>query len=238
MAKKALTVRRRGTWQTGAVLTHLNLVLARGANDTAGVSDLADFIARQNIALPGIFGPTSAAQTFMYRWVGHTRQAEHSIKDMTIYSLGVLTVPKVPDGHFRMANDGDAKTLAAWYQSFADEALPPAEKKTTEESLNIVKENITKGSIAVWDNGHGPVSAAQAKGPWHKMMRIGFVYTPSEERGKGYAAATVAHLSHDLQDRGIEVCLYADDDNAASTHIYKKLGFTACAKARHYSLQT
>ena len=59
------------------------------------------------------------------------------------------------------------------------------------------------------------------------MARIGPVYTPKEERGRGWASAAVAEVSSPLRSRGHRVTLFTDQDNPTSNAIYLALGYEA-----------
>ena len=55
---------------------------------------------------------------------------------------------------------------------------------------------------------------------------ISGVYTPKEERGKGYAYNLVYTLSKKCLDEGAEYCvLYTDAENPISNHVYEKIGY-------------
>lgn len=56
--------------------------------------------------------------------------------------------------------------------------------------------------------------------------RIGYVYTPPEWRGRGYASACVAGLSQRVLDSGRRFCfLYTDLSNPTSNALYQRIGY-------------
>jgi len=57
------------------------------------------------------------------------------------------------------------------------------------------------------------------------VTRIGPVFTPAENRGRGYGSAVTAALSQELLARHSRVMLYADADNPTSNDIYQRIGF-------------
>ena len=60
--------------------------------------------------------------------------------------------------------------------------------------------------------------------------RINAVFTPEEERGRGYASVCAAALSRRLLDRGWRYCLiFADRGNPITTRIYQRLGYRKIA---------
>ena len=57
-------------------------------------------------------------------------------------------------------------------------------------------------------------------------MRINFVYTPRELRGKGYGTACVKALTKQQLEQGNAFCwLYTDVSSAAPPKIFKRIGY-------------
>jgi predicted GNAT family acetyltransferase len=61
------------------------------------------------------------------------------------------------------------------------------------------------------------------------VARIGPVYTPPHERGRGYGTAITHALAEALSRECAIVMLYTDAANAISNGIYEQLGFTVVA---------
>ncbi|MGC4856996.1 GNAT family N-acetyltransferase, partial [Micromonospora sp. DT4] len=55
--------------------------------------------------------------------------------------------------------------------------------------------------------------------------RIGPVYTPPAQRGRGWASNAVAEVSRRIQADGARVCLFTDQANPTSNKIYTALGY-------------
>ena len=67
------------------------------------------------------------------------------------------------------------------------------------------------------------------------IARIGPVYTPSEHRRRGYAAACTAAVSQHVLDHHAEGCvLYTALANPTSNTIYRRLGYEAVAETLRY----
>ena len=63
---------------------------------------------------------------------------------------------------------------------------------------------IEQGRVWLWEDEHGePVHLTAANPPAYGVARIGPVYTPREQRGRGYASAAVAEVSRLLLDDGL-----------------------------------
>ena len=71
-----------------------------------------------------------------------------------------------------------------------------AEAKIPEpvDSARVVADAVGRGRLHVWENGE-PVSMAAWTGKTPNGVRINFVYTPRELRGKGYGTACVSALT-------------------------------------------
>lgn len=67
-------------------------------------------------------------------------------------------------------------------------------------------------------------------GPTPSGIRVAPVYTPPQERGRGYATALVADLSRLLLQSGRRSCfLFTDLDNRTTNHIYPEIGYRPVA---------
>jgi predicted GNAT family acetyltransferase len=68
-------------------------------------------------------------------------------------------------------------------------------------------------------------------------VRVNYVYTPPELRGRGYASACVASLTEQLLDEGHALCcLYTDLSNPTSNKIYQASGYRPVCDAAEYHL--
>lgn len=104
--------------------------------------------------------------------------------------------------------------------AFAAEAgVPPVDAARKSE------EEISKGALCLWEH-EKPRSIAGAVAQTPHGVRIGYVYTPPEWRGRGYASACVAGLSQRVLDSGRRFCfLYTDLSNPTSNAIYQRIGY-------------
>ena len=87
----------------------------------------------------------------------------------------------------------------------------------------------------IWEKKGIPVSMAGYAGPTPNGIRIGAVYTPPEQRKKGYASAVTGGLSQHMLDLGYRFCfLFTDLLNPTSNHIYQQIGYKPVCDVDRY----
>jgi predicted GNAT family acetyltransferase len=70
---------------------------------------------------------------------------------------------------------------------------------------------------------------AARRPPAAGVSRIGPVYTPPRNRGRGYGSAVTARAALDVIDNAAIPVLYADRANPTSNKIYRAIGFRPVA---------
>lgn len=231
-----VTLSEEGEPQVAAVqMPPHNLVLSRAAGEDFGF--MAALMAEKTPSFPAIVGPSDVAAAFAGEWTKLTGQKTVEYMDQIIYSLKTVHFPPLVEGSFRLAHEGEAPLLAEWMMAFARDSLPKAEHLSAEEALQKTQDRIAQGSLAVWDVKGQAVSQAGVSGT-DAVARVSLVYTPPEQRGKGYASAVVARLSQQLLDQGRSMCcLYADARNPVSNSIYRKIGYQFVGRSSLYVLE-
>ncbi len=97
-----------------------------------------------------------------------------------------------------------------------------------------VDHNLRTGRLFLWDDD-GPVSMALTRAPVAGVARVGFVYTPPERRGRGYASACVAAVSAHVLATDSETCILSTQlANPTSNAIYGALGYEPVAEVVRY----
>ena len=147
------------------------------------------------------------------------------------------TVADVPlaAGALRLASMDDHSLMAQWMAAFSQEVGEPADLDGAEKSA---VRSIADGRLHIWDC-NGPVSIAQATRPMRNGTTISMVYTPPEQRNKGYATSCVASLTKKLLSEGYSFCsLFADQSNPTSNSIYAKIGYVPLGDALEFDFAT
>jgi predicted GNAT family acetyltransferase len=112
----------------------------------------------------------------------------------------------------------------AWSRAFGEEAMPGAPSA----AASAIDARLGQpGLLWIWQDAAGePVSMAYRSRPAGGVVRVSGVYTPPEQRGRGYASACTAAVSQHALNHGATVCmLYADLANPTSNKIYQAIGY-------------
>jgi len=149
---------------------------------------------------------------------------------LRLFELGELVEPPVPPGRLRLASRDDADVCLAWFRDFATASAEQAgrtdphamEEFSRDEMLGRIDDDI----IWLWEDGTGEVvHLTGANLPANGVTRIGPVYTPKDQRGHGYASRAVAEISAQYVAQGVRCCLFTDQANPVSNHIYEAIGY-------------
>lgn len=179
--------------------------------------------------LPGVAGAVPEVERFAAAWSAKTGLVPHVTVRMGLYRLERV-VPASAPGAARAATEADLDLLATWWRGFLAEVShdPP----TDVETAIRLRLDAPGWGIDLWEDGGRPVSFAAFGNPTPSGARVGPVYTPPEQRGRGYAGAVVAHASQRLLDAGRRFCfLYADQANPTANGIYRRIGYEQVAEA-------
>ncbi len=175
--------------------------------------------------LPGVHAPVEHAGAFVDAWTARTGRGARRILRERIHALERVTPPLDVPGRLRRAQPDDRDVLVDWMTAF-DVELFGAEagrRNVTALADEMIQAPFRAGYL--WDDG-GPVSAACTTGATPHGVRIGAVYTPPEQRGRGYASACVAATSQLELDAGRRWCfLFTDLATPTSNRIYRRIGY-------------
>jgi len=192
---------------------------------------LVDALVDRGEQVGGVNGALPAARVAAER-VAERVGAEVAVTMHTrLFELGELVEPRLPRGRLRPAYDDEAPLALEWFHRFhvdADEQAGHAGHADRAEgtTLDDVRERIRWGRIWMWvDDADSPLHLTGANPPAYGVARIGPVFTPKEQRGRGYASAAVAEVSRRLRAEGSRVTLFTDQANPTSNRIYTALGF-------------
>jgi uncharacterized protein len=229
------TVHDEGALAAAAVMTPpYGVVVYVSADDPAPALRLiVENLVADGWPVPTVNGVAHLSSTFADEWRRLTGGNIRPLVEMRVYALRAVIAPAPVPGRLRQAIPADTDLVYAWFQAFRDEAIP-SDASPRRES---VERSIAEGSIYLWEDGERPVSLAGKGRRTPRGTSVGPVYTPPDERRRGYAGACVAALSQIILDEGKEFCtLFTDLTNPTSNSIYQKIGYRPICDFTQYSL--
>ncbi|MCC7451435.1 MAG: GNAT family N-acetyltransferase, partial [Anaerolineae bacterium] len=201
-----------------------NLILfANRDNYQPALDVMAHNLIADHRDVPGTIGLTGLAQDFAAVWSRLTGARCTPGMKSGIYELRAVILPPPAPGRMRLATATDTDLIARWLQNFQIEAI--GNELSPDAALEAAAQRSAVGEIYLWDNGQ-PVSMAAKARPTPNGITVNYVYTPPDQRGKGYASSCVAALSQSLLDVGYQFCtLFTDLTNPTSNGIYQRMGY-------------
>jgi GNAT superfamily N-acetyltransferase len=148
-----------------------------------------------------------------------------------LHELGELSPPAPVPGRLETATEDDLALVEAWFGAFMGDADEQAGRPRGASAHEIpdraeMLRRIRAGRLWFWvDDAGRRVHLTGANPPSFDVARIGPVYTPPGQRGRGWASNAVAEVSRRIQAQGARVCLFTDQANPTSNKIYAALGF-------------
>jgi RimJ/RimL family protein N-acetyltransferase len=202
--------------------------LALSLSPRGAPSVLAEALNALRLRLPGVTGPSEAAQEFARAWA-RLREVEISLRPERIHKLSVVSPPEGVRGRLRKAGSNDSALVAEWVTGFGQDA------EWELDGAFVAQSALRSDRAFLWCDSQ-PVSMAIWTRPTRSGCCIGAVYTPRQYRGNGYGEAVTAALSQHLLDSGFEFCcLYTDVENPISNHVFEKIGYRPALEVSHYS---
>ncbi len=186
--------------------------------------------------LVGVSGPKAVSRTFAEWWSSITGKPHRLNMAQRIYRLEQVRPVSGVSGELRRASEADRDLLLDWETAFEREAIGEADREQAERMVEqaLSADPAMRGRFLWWDGGQ-PVSMVGYTGPTPNGMRIGPVYSPPGQRGRGYGSACTAAVSQWLLDQGRRfVFLYTDLSNPTSNHIYQNIGYEPVSDVDEY----
>jgi predicted GNAT family acetyltransferase len=225
-------VRRGGALAAAALqVGRYPAVLSRA--EPEDVRAIAALVRQARPSITGFVGPKETAAAFADIWQRETGERAVVHMQQRLYQLtAVEPVPAAP-GQLREATEADRALLTRWMERFL---IDVGMAGGGADSPQLFDQRLKARSLFVWDDGE-PASMASWSGRTTHGVRVNFVYTPPEKRGRGYATACVAALSQRLLAEGCAFCcLFTDLANPTSNSIYQRIGYRPVCDSAEYRL--
>lgn len=201
--------------------------------DGAAVA-LADAVLDRGEDVRGANGLRPATDVFAQRIAAATGVTAQVTMHTRLLELGALIEPRPVPGRLRSVRAAEADLALHWIRQFMLDADEQAGREGgtghDPEHFRIgdVERRLEEGVLWFWvDEEDRPVHLTAANPPAFGVSRVGPVFTPKEERGRGWASNAVAEVSRLFRDRGLRVTLFTDQANPTSNRIYLALGYRA-----------
>ena len=126
-------------------------------------------------------------------------------------------------GIFVRPNYGDKVTLAEYWRDNVKEMY--GKQIPQKEALEEVERWFDEKKFFVLKDSRGEIVSMAGYSIIDQSAKITHVYTPKNERGKGYCQYLIYSLSKKLLEEGYTPLLYTDYHYKASNEAYKRVGF-------------
>jgi GNAT superfamily N-acetyltransferase len=158
---------------------------------------------------------------------GRVEVAQHT----RLHELGELALPAAVPGGLVVATEDDVELATEWFAAFMGDADEQAGRQRGTSAHEVpdrseMLRRIRAGRVWFWvDEAGKRVHLTGTNPPSYGVARVGPVYTPPAQRGRGWASNAVAEVSRRIQEEGARVCLFTDQANSTSNKIYDALGY-------------
>lgn len=192
-------------------------VLARALHDRA----------ERVVGLNGALPATERCAKELARLTGGTADVTLHTR---LHRLDGLIAPAPTTGRLRAARRDEVDLAMEWFEAFAHDVDEQAGREPGSHATGGLTEEamlrrIEQHQVWWWEDGGVPVHVTGIHPPAFGAVRLGPVYTPTEHRGRGYAANAVAQLSRRVLGAGDVPCLFTDEANPVSNRLYANLGY-------------
>jgi predicted GNAT family acetyltransferase len=148
-----------------------------------------------------------------------------------LFRLDAVHAPRQPEGAPRLATEADTAICVQWFDDFAADAGATRAPDTAKH----VRMRIQNRLVWLWERNGVPVSLVGTAPSIADVTRLGPVFTPRPERGRGYARALTAAVSLARLEAGdLACCLFTDLANPVSNAIYQQIGYRAVGDYARY----
>jgi uncharacterized protein len=201
------------------------MILSKSLLFTADeIIELAEKLYEDYPQIPGIIGETKLVKPLAEK-IANLKNGQIVVQmEQRIYVLTKVKKEASKQGMLRLVEKQDYPIIEQWVYEFSHDVGIPF--LSMEEAAQKAQEMFEQKRLYVWEVEGNIVSMACWARPTKRNITIGYVYTPPEERKKGYASDCVSALSQHLLDSGYQTTsLYTDLANLTSNKIYMEIGY-------------
>ncbi|QWH18599.1 GNAT family N-acetyltransferase [Bacillus mycoides] len=199
------------------------MIVATSEIGEEDIAELAKELTKVYPDIPGFIGNKKVIQKLAEEIAILERKKTTLGMEQGVYELKRVKKKWSGDGIFRAVNSEELPLIEQWIYQFCEDVKLPT---TKEEAKQTAYTLITTNRLFGLEVGGKLVSVAAKTRPTTNNITVNFVYTPKEEREKGYASICVAELSQRMLDEGYKTTtLYTDLANPTSNKMYQEIGY-------------
>lgn len=193
------------------------------------IVELAKKLAEVYPNVPGLIGNKKIVQRLAEEIAVLANKKTTVAMEQGIYELKQVKKKWNGDEVFREVNSDELTLIEQWIYQFCQDVNLPTTKEEAKQTAHTL---ITNHRLFGLEVDGKLVSVAAKTRPTKNNITVNFVYTPKEERKKGYASNCVAALSQRMLDEGYKTTtLYTDLANPTSNKIYQEIGYEQIAES-------
>ncbi|QFG00618.1 GNAT family N-acetyltransferase [Psychrobacillus glaciei] len=214
----------------------LNIIFVNEDRINACIDMSVNELINQSIAIESIISVKEWAYSFAKKWQERAGQNFSILMDQGLYRLDQIDESlEMSQGAWRYATIEDAPLIEKWYDHFEEDIALP--KTAPLEIKNRVKAMLDANEAFLWENEGKIVSMMKKARPTAHGVTVSLVFTPKEERRKGYARTMVAAGSKELLKEFQFCVLYTDMLNPTSNKIYQEIGYQKIIDSVHLGFE-
>lgn len=206
----------------------LNLIITEESRLEESMDLVIEKLLEFEIGISSIISLKPWAYSFAGKWKTRTGIGHQILMDQGLYRLNKVneTLEQSP-GAWRFAEVKDCPLIEKWFNLFEGDARIPL--TPMEDVKKRVASFVDEQEVFLWENNGKVVSMMKKARPSKHGVTVSFVFTPKEERKKGYARTMVAAGTKELLKEYDFCVLYTDLMNPTSNKIYMEIGYERIA---------
>ncbi|MDY0404338.1 GNAT family N-acetyltransferase [Virgibacillus sp. 179-BFC.A HS] len=204
--------------------------------DETRFEEIIDFFIENIVALGINFHSIISLKHWAYKvaqkWETKTGMTHRLLMEQGVYRLNKIneTLAHSP-GTWRYAEESDFPLVGKWFNLFErDAGLPISPIEHVQKRVAMF---LKEREVFLWEDKGKPVSMMKKSRPTKNGVTVSLVFTPKEERKKGYARTLVTAISRELLKDFAFCVLYTDMMNPTSNKIYREIGYEKIADSVH-----
>ena len=131
--------------------------------------------------------------------------------------------PKKCDGYLDRVHNDELQLLSEYV--YLDHVEMCVDELSKDDAYNKALQLLNDNNFYVWRNSNGKLVSYLNYRVSNGCAKLGNVYTPKEQRRKGYCANLVYEVTTELLNENLVPMLYTDYNYVASNSAYKKVGY-------------